>query len=108
MFKGIKNGAGLISASFKTFRQYPILLFPIFVVWLIYAPLIIYFKWHFNWDLYSGKAQFMILFLIIYLLAFILSISCSVMLELLQQKETGKIFNLTKAVLTTFSSNFFQ
>lgn len=105
MFEGIKNGAGLISASFKTFRQYPILLFPIFVVWLIYAPLIIYFKWHFNWDLYNNKAQFMILFLIIYFLAFILSISCSVMLELLQQKETGKKFNLTKAVLITFSYN---
>lgn len=105
MFEGVKNGAGLISASIKTFRQHPILGFPIFVVWLIYAPLIIYFKWHFNWDMYNHKAQFMILFLIIYFLAFILSISCSVMLELLQQKETGKKFNLAKAILITFSYN---
>lgn len=105
MFEGIKNGAGLLSASYKTFRQYPILLFPIFVVWLIYAPLIIYFKWYFNWNLHNVKAQFMILFLIIYFLAFILSISCSVMLELLQQKETGKKFNLTTAVQITFSSH---
>jgi hypothetical protein len=105
MFKGIKNGAGLISASFKAFRQYPILALPIFVVWLIYAPLIIYFKWHFDWDMYYPKAQYMILFLIIYFLAFILSISCSVMLELIQQKETGRDFNLTKAVLITLSYN---
>ncbi|MEY8022142.1 hypothetical protein AB8P51_14990 [Muriicola sp. SD30] len=105
MFEGVKNGAGLISASFKTFRQYPILALPIFVVWLIYAPLIIYFKWDFKWDMYNNKAQFMILFLIIYFLAFILSISCSVMLELLQQKETGKKLNLAKALLITFSYN---
>ena len=105
MFEGIKNGAGLISASFKSFRQYPILLLPIFLVWLVYAPLIIYFKWHFNWELYNSKAQFAILFLIIYFLAFILSISCSILLELIQQKETGKKFNLLKATLTTFSHN---
>ena len=105
MFEGIKNGWGLISASFKAFRQYPILLLPIFIVWLIYAPLIIYFKWHFDWDMYYPKGQYMILFLIIYFLAFILSISCSVMLELIQQKESGKEFNLTKAVLITFSYN---
>lgn len=105
MFEGIKNSFDLINASFKTFRKHPILALPIFVVWLIYAPLIIYFKWHFDWDLYYVKAQLMIVFLIIYFLAFILSISCSTMLELVQQKETGKEFNLLKALGITLSYN---
>lgn len=105
MFKGIKNSFDLIKASFTTFGQYPILALPIFVVWLIYAPLIIYFKWHFDWDMYYPKAQYMIVFLILYFLAFILSVSCSVMLELIQQKETGKSFHLFKAVGITFSYN---
>jgi len=105
MFKGIKNGSALIFASFKTFRQHPILLFPIFVVWLMIAPLIVYFDWYFNWEIYSTKDKLLILFLIIYFFAFLLSLSCSVMLELLQQKETGKKFNLAKALLKTFSSN---
>lgn len=105
MFKGIKNSFQLIKASFVTFRKFPILAFPIFVVWLIYAPLIIYFKWHFDWEIYNSKAQFMIMFLILYFLAFILSLSCSTMLELIQQKETGQKFNLLKAIGITLSYN---
>lgn len=105
MFQGIKNSFQLIKASFKTFSDYPILILPIFFVWLIYAPLIIYFKWHFDWEMYNFKGQLAILFLIIYFLAFILSLSCSTVLELIQQKETGKEFNMMKAVGITLTYN---
>lgn len=39
MFEGIKNGAALISASFRIFLQFPVLSLPIFIAWFMYVSL---------------------------------------------------------------------
>ena len=49
-----------------------------------------------------------IVFFIIWGFAFMLTLSCSVLLELLQQKETGKTFNLFKSLGETLTKNILQ
>jgi hypothetical protein len=108
MFEGLKNGWDVINASIKAFFKNPILLVPLLFVWLIYAPTVIYFKWHFDWDSYSTKASMLILYLIIFGFALMLTVSCSVLLELIQQKETGKEFNLMNSLVETCTKNIIQ
>jgi len=105
MFKGISNGTELIFSSFRIFKKYPILIAPIFIVWLVYAPLAVYFKWHFPWENYNTTGQLTFVFLFIYIMALFLSLACSILLELLEQKETGKELNLYKSIKDTFSKN---
>lgn len=105
MFQGLNNGWDVIKASIKAFNKHPIFLFPLLVVWAIYAPTVIYFKWHFNWDSYSTLITMIIIFFIIWGFAIILTLSCTVLLELIQQKETGKPFNLFKSLGETLTKN---
>ena len=108
MFQGLKNGWDVINASIKAFFKHPIFLLPLLVVWAIYAPTVIYFKWHFNWDDYTTQETMFIVFFIIWGFALMLTISCSVLLELLQQNETGKSFNLFKSLGETLTKNIFH
>lgn len=105
MFRGLKNGWDVINASIKAFFKYPILLIPLLSVWAIYAPTVIYFKWHFDWDIYSTVQTMWIVFFIIWGFALMLTLSCSVLLELIQEKETGKSFNLFKSLGETLTKN---
>jgi len=105
MFQGLTNGWDVINASIKAFFKHPIFLVPLVVVWVIYAPTIIYFKWHFNWDIYSTQQIVFIVFFILWGFALLLTLSCSVLLELIQQKETGKPFNLFKSLSETLRKN---
>lgn len=105
MFQGLKNGWDVINASIKAFFKHPIFLLPLLVVWAIYAPTVIYFKWHFNWDNYTTQETMFIVFFIIWGFALMLTLSCSVLLELLQQKETGRPFNLFKSLGETLTKN---
>lgn len=108
MFDGIKNGSSLILSSIKVFFKYPVLIFPLLLVWFIYAPIVIFFKWHFDWDAHSTKAIFGIVFLIIFTFSLLLTISCSILLELIQQRETGHKFNLLTSLKDTFTKNIIQ
>ncbi len=108
MFEGLKNGWDVINASIKAFLKNPILLVPLLFVWLIYAPTVIYFKWHFDWDSYSTATSMLILYIIIFCFALMLTLSCSVLLELIQQKENGKEFNLMNSLVETCTKNIIQ
>ena len=101
MFQGVKNGTGLIKESFKAFGKYPSLVIPLLVCWAIYAPIIVHLKFFFVWDNYSTSQQLAIVFFVILIFSFILSVSCLILLELIQQIETGNRLNIFTA---TFSS----
>ena len=108
MFKGLKTGWDVINASITAFFKHPIFLLPLLTVWLVYAPTIIYFKWHFRWDNYNKSETALIIFLIIFGFCLLLTLSCSILLELIQQKETGKKFNLFKSLKETLTKNIIQ
>lgn len=97
MFQGIKNGWDLIRESIKVFNYYPRFIVPLMLTWLIYAPIILYLEYWFNWDAYTSLQTFFIIFGIIFIFAFLLSFSCSMLLELIQQLESGQKLSVTKA-----------
>src|SRR3989344_3124160 len=105
MFQGIKNGWDLIKESIKVFNHYPKFIIPLLITWLVYAPIILYLKYWFDWDAYTGSQTFLIVFGIVFLFAFLLSFSCSMLLELIQQLESGNKMSVTKAFGYTLGHN---
>ena len=108
MFEGIKNSWDLIKDSIRVFKHYPKFLIPLLVVWLIYAPVILYLEYSFNWDALSVGQIFLFVSGIIFLFAFLLAFSCSVLLELIQQLESGQKMSLIKAFSHTLAHNILK
>lgn len=105
MFQGVKNGWQLIKESVKVFNRHPKFIIPLLITWLVYAPIILYLKYWFNWDAYTSSQVFLIVFGIIFGFAFLLSFSCSMLLELIQQLESGKEMSVVSAFRYTLTHN---
>ena len=105
MFQGIKNGWDLIKESIKVFNHYPKFIVPLFLTWMVYAPIVLYLKYQFNWDAYTTPQVFLIVFGVIFVFAFLLSFSCSMLLELIQQLESGQKMSVIKAFGYTLGHN---
>lgn len=105
MFQGIKNGWDLIKESIRVFNHHPKFLIPLLLTWAVYAPIVLYLKYSFNWDAYTTSQVFLIVFGVIFIFAFLLSFSCSMLLELIQQLESGQRMSVTKAFGYTLSHN---
>lgn len=108
MFQGIRNGWDLIKESIRVFNHHPKFLVPLLITWLIYAPIILYLKYRFNWDVYTGVQILYIVFGIIFFFAFLFSFSCSMLLELIQQLENGQKMNLVKSFVHTLRYNILK
>ena len=91
------NGWKLILRSVRIFSKYPIFLLPILMVWLIYAPSIIYLKYVFPWKRVSFSETLGVVFAEIVLFSFIILISSTLTLELIQQLERGQSLSVGKA-----------
>lgn len=105
MFNGIKNGWDLIKESIKVFNHHPKFIIPLLITWLIYAPIILYLKYWFNWDVYTTPQVFMIVFGVILVFAFLLAFSCSMLFELIQHLEGGEKMSVMKAFWHTLTQN---
>lgn len=105
MFQGIKNGWDLVKESIRVFNHYPKFLVPLLLTWMVYAPIILYLKYQFNWDTYTIPQIFLIVFGVVFVFAFLLSFSCSMLLELIQQLESGQKMSVAKALGYTLSHN---
>lgn len=86
----LSRGWALIVHSLSVFRAYPSFLLPIFTVWAIYAPTILYLKYAYQWKLHSDSENFGVFFLFIFALSFLILMSCAVVLEMIRQIESGK------------------
>ncbi len=105
MFEGILNGWDMFKASIKAFKKYPVMIFPLLFVWCVYALAILYMKHGLKWERFSGGESALIVSGFIFAFAFLLAVSCSVLLELIQQIESGKKADLLKAVFDTLTLN---
>jgi len=105
MLEGIKNGWSLIKGSIKVFNHYPKLIVPLLITWIIYAPIILYLEYWFNPDAYTTGQVLLITLGVVFLFAFLLSFSCSILLELIQQLESGNKMSVTKAFGYTLKHN---
>lgn len=105
MFQGIKNGWSLIKESIRVFNHHPKFLIPLLLTWLVYAPIILYLKYWFDCDAYTTSQVFLIVSGVIFIFAFLLSFSCSMLLELIQQLESGQKLSVAKSFGYTLSHN---
>lgn len=105
MFEGVKNGWDLIKGSIVVFSRHPKLLVPLLFTWIIYAPIVLYLEYFFNWEHYTLSQRLAIVFGIIFIFAFLLSFSCSVLLELIQQLESGLKPSVSKSIGDTLRHN---
>ncbi len=101
-FEGAKTGWGIVKHSIKILIRYPIFILPILLCWLFYAPSAIYLKYYFPWESFTFGQILIIAFIIITGFHMLFSFSSIFLLELIEQLETGKKFNLINAVHETF------
>lgn len=105
MFDGVKRGCVLIKESILVFNRYPTLLLPLLITWTIYAPIILYLKFWFNWEAYSFVQILIIVFGVIFIFAFLLAFSCTILLELIEQIEKGERISFLKSFSNRFGKD---
>ena len=89
--------------------RHPVLILPILITWILYAAIIIYFEYYFDFKVLTSLSQhFALSFGIIITYCFILSIGSFMMLELVQQLETGKKINLVAALNETICKDLIK
>jgi hypothetical protein len=97
IFGSIGEGWGLFSDSFSFLLKKPIFLLPIFVSWLFFAGVVLYLRYYFTFPS-SFLLSMLYLYLLIFLISFVICIANIVMLELMQQIETGDRISLGDAL----------
>jgi len=95
------RGWNFVVHAIAAFQKYPCLALPLLIVWLVYAPSVLYFKFYFHWNRHSTGDVLVIAFFFIALLSLLILIACDVLLELIQQMEDGPP-SLMSAVAATF------
>ena len=95
------RGWNLIVHAIAAFQKYPCLVLPILIVWLVYAPSVLYFKFYFHWNRHSTGDSLVIAFFFIAFLSLLILIACDVLLELIKQMEDDTP-SLRSAVTATF------
>ena len=61
----LNDGWELFKQSLRAFRKHPAFIVPIVIVWLVYAPLVLFSKYGIHWHNLSFKASLVVIFLII-------------------------------------------
>lgn len=90
MFDGSwSEGWNIIVQSVKALFKYPVLLVPIILVWLVYAPVILWLKYTPSLRAMTFSQEVCVAFLVILLLSVITLMACATLLEMIQQIERG-------------------
>ncbi len=103
MLGGVKTGVELVVDAGRVFRRYPRLVVPLLVTWVCIALLTVWLRF-FRPDLDLG-ALVVLAFGAVFLQALLLALSCSVLLEMVEQVERGGEPSLAGALLDTASEN---
>lgn len=89
LISGFKGGWNLLKESFRILREKPILILPLLFSWIVISSIVLYVRWFFH---FPNNLSLIILYL--YLFVFIMAISISsgniMMLELIEQIESGE------------------
>lgn len=101
ILNSIREEWHLFKDSFSVLFAKPIFLLPIFVSWIVVAAVVLYHRYYFPNFESLGLIIFYLYFLII-IMAFTISMANIVMLELMQQMETGEKLSLSKALHEAF------
>ena len=94
----IGKAKDVFTSSLRFFLAYPISIIPLLLCWTVYASVILYMQYRFDWDYYSIQIAFFTVFLCYILFSIVYGIACLVLLEIVQQIETEEKTNLGRAV----------
>lgn len=83
------KGWALVVHSMNVFRDYPSFMVPLLTVWVVYASGILYLKYGFRYQLHGTAADLGVAFLFIFVMSFLILMSCAVVLDAIQQIDTG-------------------
>ena len=95
------RGWNFVVHAIAAFQKYPSLVLPILIVWLVYAPSVLYVKFYFHWNRHSTLDLLVFAFFFIAFLSLLILIACDVLLELIKQMEEDTP-SLRSAVAATF------
>lgn len=98
MFRGVKNGLELIKASVSALKKYPLMLIPMLLCWLLYAPIVVAAKYYIPWGSFTLPMQIAVAFALVLGLTTAFSLSAFILLELIHQIEMGRRPALTAAL----------
>ncbi len=102
MFAGIKNAGKLFGAILKVPLRYPAMLLPLLLVWLVYAPTVVYLQFYYDWENATTTEALLVIFAFGFGLSVLLSISCFILLEQIRLIESGQELSLTSPLPATF------
>lgn len=105
MYQSLKNGLEISRVSIRALFRYPKLLVPLLITWLFCAFATLYLIYFFDRNEISTSMTFLLIFIVILIGTFLLSLSCSMLLELIEQQESGKKMRLMEAFLDTLGFN---
>ena len=108
MLKNFKSSWKLSRESTKLFFKYPKFLVPLLLNWTFYALIVLYLKFSVNWELFTMGETFLVAFGVILFFALLLTFSCSVLLELIQQLESGRELSLTVAMINSLNKSLLR
>jgi len=105
-FKGeLSGGWQLLKDSFYFIVKKPIFLLPIFLLWIVDAVGVLYFRYW--WEPPTQiNLIFLTIFLFILLLSYFISLANVLMLEFIQQIESAEKISLAKAVTETLKNSW--
>lgn len=89
MFDGIKNAGSIVGTVIQVPIRYPPVLLPLLVVWVLYAPAVIFLYFYYDWADGSVSQNLSVIFSFILFLSASISFSCFILLEQIRRIETG-------------------
>ncbi len=107
IFSSIGEGWKLFRDSFRVLIKKPIFLLPISISWIVFAGVILYLRYYFVFppSPLLGLGYF---YLLIFLVTLTICLANIMMLEFMQQIESGERISLPKALKETISLDFLK
>ncbi len=95
--KSVADGWDIFKDTLKVLKKYPVLALPLFGAWIMMASVTLLFR-YFDFSIY-------VFFLTIFIVTYSLSLACLMLLELMQQIESGQPTSLLRASHELISKN---
>lgn len=91
------SSKNIFSHSIRFFKTYPISILPVLISWAGYAAIVLYADFGYDWSKYSTEINFLFLFGCYISFAILFGLANLVVLEMMQQIESGNPISLAKA-----------
>jgi hypothetical protein len=99
---GIAEGWKFFKTSFRILFKKPIFLLPIIISWIVAAGIILYARYYFP-TTHSLLLDLLFVYLFVFIIAYVIVLMNLLMLEFVQQIESGEKISFSKAVKELFS-----